>query len=399
MSERESSFSPVLMIGLIAAGLVSFAAFVLLLAFGGDGGVREGERATAVSRSAIGFQALYDLMERFHPVELLQDEVLLDTTDLVIIALEPTNTRAEVENLLERRRGVPTLIILPKWLVRADPGRRGWVRSVGPVLGQDAQRLLGDGFFVQTARIDPRSAPARGEGLLEGVTVPLPPLTQVLRGNDLRALLDTPDGIVIAQLGDRPHYVLADPDLMNNHGLRDARVAEAALQMLFQFHPNYDEDVIRFDLTLNGVGGNGNSLLRKMFEPPFLALTLALIAAALLAGYHGAVRFGPARRPVRAIPFGKAALVENSAGLVRLARREVRLGGGYADVIRDEAARAAAAPATLRDGELEAYLDRFTRPGATTFSALAQAVRGARDRAELVAASRALFAWKKDMIR
>lgn len=398
MSERSGAFSPELMIGLVAAGLVSFAAFVLLLAYGGDGGVRNRERATAVSRSAIGFQALHDLMARFHPVELLRDDVLLDTTDLVIFSLEPSNSRAEVAALLRRRAGVPTLLILPKWEVRPDPERRGWVRSVGPFRAGDAARLLG-GIAVEQVRIGPRSEAVPGEGLLQGIAVPLPAITQMVRGAGIRPLLGTPRGAVVAQLGDRPHYVLADPDLMNNHGLRDPRVAEAALQMLFQFHPNYDNDTIRFDLTLNGVGGRGPSLLRSMFEPPFLALTLALVAAALLAGYHGAVRFGPARRAVRAIPFGKAALVENSAGLVRLAGREVRLGGGYADVIRDEAARAGAAPPTLREAELEAYLDRFTRPGAPPFSALAHAVRTARDRGELVAAARALYAWKKDMIR
>ncbi len=66
---------------------------------------------------------------------------------------------------------------------------------------------------------------------------------------------------------------------------------------------------------------------------------------------------------------------------------------------RDEAARAGAAPPTLRDAELEAYLDRFTRPGQPSFSTLAHAVRTARDRGELLASARALFAWKKDMIR
>ena len=76
------------------------------------------------------------------------------------------------------------------------------------------------------------------------------------------------------------------------------------------------------------------SLIRLAVEPPFLAMTLALIAAALLAGLHGAVRFGQPRREERAIALGKAALVENSAGLIRLARREARLGAAYADVVR-----------------------------------------------------------------
>src|SRR6185436_15439404 len=66
-------------------------------------------------------------------------------------------------------------------------------------------------------------------------------------------------------------------------------------------------------------------LLRLVLEPPFLAMTLALLVAALLAGFHGAIRFGQPRREERTIALGKAALVENSAGLIRLARREVHM--------------------------------------------------------------------------
>jgi hypothetical protein len=102
---------------------------------------------------------------------------------------------------------------------------------------------------------------------------------------------------------------------------------------------------------------------------------------------------------VRAIQFGKAALVENSAALVRQAGREVRLGAAYADLVRDEAARAGAAPPNLQGEALEAYLDRFSRPGEPPFRPLADAVREAQDRPSLLAAARALFAWKKDMIR
>jgi hypothetical protein len=136
-----------------------------------------------------------------------------------------------------------------------------------------------------------------------------------------------------------------------------------------------------------------------MFEPPFLAMTLALLVAAFLAGLYGVSRFGPVRRPERAIAFGKAALVENSAALVRLAGREVRLGGAYADLVRDEAARAGAAPPHLQGEALEVYLDRFSKPGEPVFQQLAWDVREAPDRAMLLTAARALFAWKKDMIR
>ena len=140
-------------------------------------------------------------------------------------------------------------------------------------------------------------------------------------------------------------------------------------------------------------------MLRLAFEPPFLAMTLALVIAALLAGLHGAFRFGPARREERTIAFVKTALVENAAGLIRLAGREARLGSAYADVVRQESASRTGAVQWLTQGEVDAYLDRFTRPGRPSFSQLARQLALARDRQALVAAARALFQWKKEIIR
>ena len=49
-------------------------------------------------------------------------------------------------------------------------------------------------------------------------------------GAGLRPLLSAPGGgALLAQLGDEPHYVVADPDLFNNHGLKDPAAARAAL--------------------------------------------------------------------------------------------------------------------------------------------------------------------------
>jgi hypothetical protein len=127
-------------------------------------------------------------------------------------------------------------------------------------------------------------------------------------------------------------------------------------------------------------------------------MTLALVIAALLAGFHGAIRFGQPRREARTIALGKAALVENSAGLIRLARREVHMSSAYAEYIQQESARAVGAPSGLQGEALDDYLDRLSRNG-PTFSELATALVKTRDRQSMAAAARALFQWKKDIIR
>lgn len=399
MSER-APFRPALVIGLITAGLISFAAFIFLLGWGPPEGDSETRGTGAVpAASAVGFKGLMELSRRFHPVVAVARETDFDSDDLLVVPLRPTDSAADVWRLLRRRAGQATVLILPKWDVVRDRAEPRWVRARGPLPAEVADELMGPGFDVE--QMSAGSVPRRPQSfMMVDIDPPLPRAPQVIHGDRIQMLIGIPgEGALVAQIGEQPHYVVADPDLLNNHGLRSPETARAALALLGALLP-YEDAGILFATSVRGPEApEGRNLIRSMFEPPFLAMTIALIFAALLAGLHGAFRFGPARRPARAIPLGKAALVENSAGLVRLAGREVRLGGGYAGVVRDEAARTGAAPAHLQGEELEAYLDRFTRPGERTFRQLAWDVRSARTKADLIRAARALFRWKKDMIR
>lgn len=398
MSER-SPFRPALVIGLVTAGLLSFAAFILLLGWGEPERERGQLSGTAPSVAATGFAGIVELSKNFFPARLVEGERDLDSYDLLVVALTPRDDPERVAQLLRRRAGQATLLILPKWAVVRDPDQRRWVRVRGPWETNTADWLMGPGYSVEPLSAPRGTAWAQGSSFFGGLRVALPQSPQVIHGNTIEPLLGVPgEGALVAQLGDQPHYVLADPDLLNNHGIRRPATARAAIEMLALMLPS-EGGAILFDTGGALQPPPRRNLLRSMFEPPFLAMTLALLVAALLAGLYGVGRFGPARRPVRAIPFGKAALVENSAGLVRLAGREVRLGGAYADLVRDEAARAGAAPPHLQGEALEAYLDRFSKPGEPVFRQLAWDVREARDRPTLLAAARALFAWKKDMIR
>jgi hypothetical protein len=303
------------------------------------------------------------------------------------------------------------LIILPKWITMPDPARRGWVRALMPGAGQVAAQAIGNVAVNVTESRAPGAHQVRtwaeGEDILAGYRMPVPASPQTISGADVTPLIGLPGAAsgkggvrtLVGQLGDQPHYVLADPDLVNNHGLADAQTAQAALALLERLNAT-EADGVDFDLTVNGIGGSSApSLLRLAFEPPFMAMTLALVIAALLAGLHGAFRFGPVRREQRAIAFGKAALVENSAGLIRQAEREAALGGAYADVVRQEVARTTGAPPWLQEGELDLYLNKLGRADQASFSELAAELHLAGDRHRLMAAARALFAWKKEIIR
>lgn len=406
MAEGTSNpFNARLVFWLVGAGILAFGAFMLLVAYAPEFRQASG-RANAMSGSAIGFKGVYRLIEESSSgTYLVSDESELDTDDLVVFTIEQMTDPEALRGLANRRAGKATMIVLPKWETMPDPKNKGWVRAVGRVDARSGTEQLKP---LGKAEVRLSSAPSRkvrGIGELSGLTFTLPDSPQTVSGEGITTLIPGPSGGAIlamignaspGELGAAGLYVLADPDLINNMGMKDKDAAQAAADMLTILSPSED-GLVAFDLTAIGLGKRP-SALKLAFEPPFLALTLAIFVAALLAGLHGAFRFGPAARERRAIAFGKAALVENSAGLFRIAKREHRAGPAYAELIREEAAHAAAA-SHLRGEALDAALDRFSSPGQPSFTELAAKASSASHRYDLVGAAHALFQWKKDLIK
>lgn len=388
----QGAFRPATIGVVVAIGIVAFAAMLILGAYAPD--LRSGRNggSHALSNAATGYGGIVQLARATgrNPL-ILRNEAFLDTEDLVV--LTPETGATDMSQVLERRGVRPTLIVLPKWNTVPDPARTGWVRSQGLRPVWDAQGVLSPAHNLRVRR-------HRGEGR-PLLTVPghapremrftAPGGLQTVAGPGWKPIVtDSAGRAVLIQFGSQAFYVLADPDLLSNHGLADRRQAAAALAML-DFLNSTGAGSITFDVTLNGLGQT-RSPLRLMFDPPFLAATLAIAAALLLAGLQAVSRFGPARRPERAIAFGKAALIDNAAALVRQARREARLGGRYAEMIRDKAVTVFAVPAKLRDEAVTEYLDKLD--GRSSFSALASAAAQARSREELLAAAQALHRWQ-----
>jgi hypothetical protein len=389
-------FNIKLVIALVVAGVFAFAAFILLSVYADDFRGRSDGRGHALSVSAVGFQGIVRLIELSGgKTRIVRSQTDNDSDDLLVLVLEPRVSQKQAEAMIYQRPEQPTLVVLPKWLAGPDPNHRGWARIYGQENGSPALAALGD-VKVSVENDSKGGAMANGSGELYNLSVPAPANAQTISGKDLVPLLQVPGhGALVARM--RNNYILADPDLMNNHGMKDPCTARFALTMLSRLN-RADAESVGFDVSLNGFG-HKPSVYKLAFEPPYLTLTLALFVAALLAALHGMFRFGPAAHEQRAIAFGKLALVENSAGLIQLARREHRAGGAYADVIRDSAATASGAPPSLHGEALDAYLDKLSREHGVPFSSLARQARDVADRYELLRAARALFQWKKDNIR
>lgn len=373
---------------LLAIGILGFAATVVLGAYAPD--LRSGNNGGghALSNAAIGFSGIVRLAEETgHNAVIVRDDKRLDGDALVVLTPEAAAT--PMGDVLTTRRGKPTLVILPKWMTMPDPTHPGWVRYFALDPASEPEGVLAPANVLKIRQYRSGGHPLVTEGEWTphfAFNAPRP--LQVMSGKGLVPIItDGHGGVVLGRLADK-FWVLSDPDLLSNRGMADADQARAALAVLDYMSPGSEID---FDVTLNGLG-HAPSPLKLMFQPPFLPMTLAIVAALLLAGWQAFGQFGAPRRRARAIAFGKAALIDNAAALVRRARREKTLGGRYADVVRERAAIVFGAPARLRDEALDRYLDRLGR--GAKFTDLAEAARSARDRHEVLDAAQALHRWQ-----
>ena len=402
MPEQSNPFNAKTILWVIAAGLIAFAGFVILTAYapkwdrGGDGGTN------VLSKSAVGFSGLHRLAELTgRPVHIGGDKDDWNQTGLVIVTIGQSVKLDDFKELVATRRAVrdsQTLYVLPKWQTFPLQGKHGFVQSMGTIDPRSLDEVM---KILGTARVE-EGKPGTDRRIM-GVTdeemnavnmsQPLSPryltagMTPVLIDSAGRTILGRTDG------EDNSYdYVLADPDLLSNKGLKSIDGASAAITIIDALRAD-DEDSVAFDTVIAGIG-DARNLLQLMFEPPFLAFTLTLVAAALLVGFHALGRFGPPAIEGRAIPFGKRALADNIATLIARAKREDRLGDRYVAVVRD-AAGAALGAGALAAEPLETWLG--TLPGG--FTDLAYTARNAPDAASMQSAAAALFQWKKDVTR
>jgi len=396
---RKRTVALMLLIGIAGfVGMLVLGAFAPNLRSGRNGGTH------ALSNAAVGFSGIVQLADATgRNAHIVRSEAQFDSEDLLVVT--PDNGWEDLSSLLVRRRVKPTLLVMPKWATVADPDHPGWVRIAQLTVEFDPASLLAPTTTFQIRRERSRGRPLVATADFDGtIHYAAPRVLQVIIGQKpgkgekrqslLPLLTDGKGGIVLARYGDGPLYILAEPDLLSNAGIKDAHQAAAALAMLDQLNST-GATSIGFDVTLNGFG-HSQSPLKLAFTPPFLAMTLTLAAVLMLVGWYALGRFGPVRPRARAIGLGKAVLVENSAKLIRRAGRETQLGGRYVQMIRERAVVTFGVPARLKDAALDAYLDKLRTSGGKRFSELARAAEATQDRAELVAAAQALHHWQKE---
>jgi len=397
-AKAPGAFSPRTVIALILVALFAFAGVMVLSAYAPDlqRGDNGGEHA--MSKSAVGFAGAVKLLELTGQRVVLSRGPLSSGADDGLLILTP-HAMHDDKSVAEVRQLGATLLVLPKWNTRRIPNRPSWVETNGPIPPAASLRpVTNTGSTLHRRTGVSRSTLYRPNGQAFGPAGAITGL-QTISGKDwVPVLVDDQGHAVLAMHAKTQLYVLADPDLLNTMGMADPARARTSLAMLRLIWKG-DGPVI-FDLTLHGLTRTRN-LLKLMLEPPLLGATLCLLIAATLVGFQAAVRFGPRREAGRAIALGKLALADNTAGLVRLAKREHRMASPYAQMVRAWVARAVAAPRNLDGEQLDAFLDRLgARLGVSkSWTALDAEARSVRTPADLIRSARNLYRWRLEMTR
>ncbi len=388
LASSESPFNRRTVLWGVLASLIAAAGFVLLSTYAPDFRVGQQGGASALSKSGTGFAGLVELMtltgdEPWTARSL--DDLYYD--GLAIVTISPQSDAAALKDIIAAREGLPTLFVLPKWRTTPYPGREGWEMEFGRLSAGEVDHWLAQLLEAKVGsdKVSAESLRVRGDGFV----APAPKDLQWVSFPDALISAGGESGVLIG-IPEKPFFVLTDPDLLDNAALKDLDRAAAALGLIDMIRPNREPVV--FDLTLHGADRK-HDLMKLLLEPPFLALTLAILAASALTLLHGLGRFGPAQAETRAIPFGKRALVETTARLMRRAGRLDHLGGRYAALMRRRAGAIFGAPQDLRDEALDHWIARRGKDGKDGYASLSDAVRKAANETDLTAAARRLHEW------
>lgn len=370
----------------IFASLLAAAGFFLLSTYAPDFRQPSDGGATPLSSGGTGYAGLVKWLRLTgDSPSMARNESDLADPALLIVTISPDSDPEALGRIIELREELATLFVLPKWQTMPLWQHEGWEMKterlpdtvINAWLGRIANAKIGVGQgTAQQLDIDGNKVAAPDELQWVADEQPL-----IAAGNDKA---------VLTEVDDKPFYILTDPDLINNAGLKDSDRAAAALGLIALLQP--ESGPVMFDLTLHGAGRKYD-LAKLLVEPPFLALTLTILIAAALAFLHGLGRFGPPRTELRAIAFGKRALVDTTAMLLRRAGRLEELGDRYAALARVRAGALLGAPHGLQGEALDHWLDSRDKDEAKGFTARAQAAGEAKNLTQMNEAAERLHDW------
>lgn len=400
----EPVFSQRLLIGWIAAAIVTFACSLYFMGGGGNVNTTDNVGPGAFSRSAIGHAGFADILQRLGitVVKSQHNSLAKLGAGSVLVVAEPrpaAQPEADLRALLNART---VLLVLPKWRGEPSERHRGWISEATQKSEADARwalRLVADrGEVVRV--------PSTG-GFLVNQLRAVPTLAapmQLMQGGRLRPVVASAAGILVGEIVERSRrvLVLADPDAIANHGLAEPGNAEFAVALV-RLLRGANGSVV-FDETVHGFLSPPASPLMLLFRFPFWVVTVQGLVAVGLLLWATLARFGAPQAPPPQLEAGKQGLIANAARLLEFAgHRQIMLRRYVHATIRD-VARQIHAPRGLSEGALIAWLQRVGRAraiGIDCGDVLRRMDAAAGDRGAettLVPVARDIYQWKRGIL-
>lgn len=351
----DSFFSPRLLVGWIAAAIVTFAVSLYLMGSRDLGADTTGP--SSFSRSAIGYAGLAEVLQRsgIDVVKSREDSLDQLTLHSVLVIAEPRpgpKTERIVRTLLDAET---ILLVLPKWTGRPSKQKPAWLGAAELLPSAEiawALHLVAP--QAEVLRVEKPEWRTNTFAIVPTIDAPV----DLIRGTGLRPLIGGADAMLLGELKklNRTIWILSDSDVVSNHGL--PRVGNAALAAAMIERLRKGAGRVVFDETIHGFVGVPANPLALLFRFPFVIATLlgAITVALLLWASLG--RFGvpqPAPPPLNA---GRQTLLQNIAKLVEFTgHQDIMIRRYVLETVRD-AGRQLHAPRGLSSAALVAWLQR-----------------------------------------
>ena len=398
----DSIFSGRLLIGWIGAAVLTVLISLYFMGSRDQGSETVGP--STFSRSAIGYAGIAEVLQRLDisVVKSRYNSLGKLTAGSVLVIAEPLpggNTEQTMRALLTADN---ILLVLPKWTGPPSKKKPGWLGEAESWPPSEVSWPLSlVAPQADVLQVDTAVWTTNALNLAPNIEAPI----QLVRGDRLQPIIGDQDGMLLGQLTDRRRkiLVLADPDVIANHGL--ARPGNAALAVAMIERLRSGAGSVVFDETIHGfVNGPANPTL-LLFRFPFVMATIqgAIAIALLLWATLG--RFGTPQTAPPPMSAGRQALLDNIAKLVEFTgHQEVMVKRYVIETVRD-VGRQLHAPRGLSAAALIAWLQRVGAArsvdidcGALIRQAEALGEGRRRNLALQVRLAREIHRWKREII-
>jgi len=404
----QQPFSRTAMRWIVGVVLVSFTLSMVLLVFTDPPTTAGSWEPNTSSYSAIGHKGLVELLKKLDRPVLVsgyQSGKRAAEAGLLVLSEPDSGRRDDIIQLMDE--GARILVILPKWYAESDADNpdwvtesrlayAGWIREILNALSlpSDLIRYAGPAADLEWRHDDITTEP----------TIASP---QLLDPSDVHPIMVCDEGVLLGWLSwnDDRVFVLSDPDILSNHGL--GRGDNAVLAMEIFDHLCAPDDVIVFDETLHGFGGEPGFWREMLTFPLVLVLAHALLTTLVLV-WAGMSRFGAPRKPPPGILAGKESLIDNTAELVRFGGHSGHSLGRYFVAALRDVSGSLHAPEGLERAALINWLRALgkARGRVRDLGALEKAVEtvareGRRRKGQehrVVKAARDIHAWREEIL-